>query len=101
MKRKQQYNPLIDTETTDIVAPNRRTFRALVNGGMKEVKRVGCQPVINPDKRIGGNKLTQEMREFLAREYGSKTGKLKKKHIRRHLEQTIAEINSQLGENNE
>lgn len=85
MKPKQKYNPLINPETSDFVSPNRRTYRQLKRSGL-ETERVGAAPASNPDKKIGGNKLTREMREAIARDNGSTTGKLKGKHIWRQKE---------------
>lgn len=74
MKKKQTYNPLIN-EDSDFVSPNRRTYKQLLAGGLK-TERVGATPVTNPTKAE-----FSVFKKDVARNYGSQTGKLKKKHI--------------------
>jgi spore coat protein CotH len=75
MKKKQQFNTLFDKETNDLVAANRKTYLALKNDKY-EPKRVQREPILNAKKA----ELAAYKKE-LALKHGSKTGKLKKKHL--------------------
>lgn len=88
MKKKQTFNTLFDPKTNELVAPNRKTFLALKNDKYTP-KRVEQTPITNAKK----NELSAYKKE-LAKGHGSKTGKLKKKHIYREKQ-----LNKSLEEN--
>lgn len=82
MPKKQSYNPLVKNDENGLpsfVSPNRKTYRQFLANGL-ETERVCGPRAENPIK----NELSKHKKE-LAREHGSKTGQLKKKHIRREF----------------
>lgn len=81
MKKKQTNNPLVKRDADNLpyfVSPNRKTYRVFKAQGL-DTERVSGPRRENPTRAE-----FRVYREELAREFGSTTGTLKKKHIRRH-----------------
>lgn len=80
MNKKQLYTPIV-RGLKHFEAPNRKTFRALQkmkrSGKLDDTtfERITQTTYTNPEREF------KEFRSELARNWGSKTGKLKKKHI--------------------
>lgn len=85
MKKKQQHNPLIDKDSKEFVAPNRKTFRTMSND-VYQPKRLKQTPAVNVKKAEW-----KAFRKEIARKHGSQTGELKKKHLRRQIELELRE----------
>jgi hypothetical protein len=80
MRKKQTNNPLVKKDKDGLpyfVSPNRRTYRQFLAQGL-ETERVCGERRVN-----AGTREFKRHRKELAFQYGSKTGKLKKKHFNR------------------
>lgn len=87
--KRQRYIPIVRS-LTHWEAPNRKTFRCLRK--MKQVNHhlipdsLTFERITQKHKTDTENREFKEFRSEIAREFGSTTGKLKKKHLNRQNE---------------
>lgn len=82
MKKKQQSLTIIGLDGK-FLAPNRKTARTM------KAKNVDFTRIENSPAKSGTKSELAQFKKELARKHGSKTGKLKKKHLRRKNETNL------------